>query len=110
MTDQEAKKIYNRKEWKDPDSGARILALRRDHFECQDCRKRLAAGVNLTGYFAEMHAAEHVHHIAEVKDRPDLAFDLSNLISLCHVCHDIRHGRTPFLFNQRKKRITEEKW
>lgn len=32
-----------------------------------------------------------VHHIKHLKDRPDLALDENNLISLCGSCHDIVH-------------------
>ena len=34
MTDAEAKKFYNSKAWENK----RIEILKRDHFECQDCK------------------------------------------------------------------------
>ena len=37
MTDKEAKEFYNSEEWKHK----RLAILRRDQYECQDCRKRL---------------------------------------------------------------------
>jgi len=37
--------------------------------------------------------ALHVHHVAERKDRPDLAFDHANLRGLCHSCHSRTHAR-----------------
>ena len=49
MTDKEAKGFYNSSAWK----LKRMQILERDHYECQDCRKRLkdavAAGVALRG-------------------------------------------------------------
>lgn len=35
-----------------------------------------------------MAVAEHVDHIQKVKERPDLAFEESNLRSLCALCHN----------------------
>ncbi len=32
-------------------------------------------------------AASEVHHKQTLKDRPDLAFDLENLMSICSACH-----------------------
>ena len=49
MTDKEAKAFYNAAAWKHK----RMQILERDHYECQDCRKRLkdavAAGHILQG-------------------------------------------------------------
>ena len=36
--------------------------------------------------------AEHVHHLQERKDRPDLAFEPSNLEALCQPCHNAMRG------------------
>ena len=86
----------------------------RDHYECQDCRERLRKateeGRRLTGEDAKIRIATQVHHIKELREYPQLAFDKENLISLCTQCHNIRHGRNPKRFVKRKKRITEEKW
>ena len=48
----------------------REKAMKRDHYECQECRR-----------LGKYHRVENVHHIKEVKDRPDLALDLDNLIN-----------------------------
>lgn len=37
--------------------------------------------------------ALHVHHVEERKDRPDLAYELSNLESLCVPCHGTMRGK-----------------
>lgn len=50
----------------------RIQALRRDGFQCVQCGAR---------------GRLEVDHIQPTFKRPDLAFDLSNLQSLCASCH-----------------------
>ncbi|NLX57292.1 MAG: hypothetical protein GXY58_19455 [Planctomycetaceae bacterium] len=37
--------------------------------------------------------AAEVHHLAPMLDRPDLALNETNLIALCHDCHNARHGK-----------------
>jgi len=37
--------------------------------------------------------AEHVHHLQERKERPELAFEASNLESLCQPCHNAMRGQ-----------------
>lgn len=112
MTDKEAKKFYNSKEWK----RKREDILERDNHECQDCKKRLEEaarkGIRLYGKEAKIWRAEQVHHKIELKERPDLGLDDKNLTSLCTKCHNIRHGREPMQFvrKRKKKLLTEEKW
>lgn len=110
MTDKEAKHFYNSSEWK----RKRIEILKRDRFECQDCRKRLedarAAGEQLTGRDRMIWRAEEVHHIQELKEHPELGLDNDNLISLCTQCHNLRHGRTPKRFVRKKKLASIERW
>jgi 5-methylcytosine-specific restriction protein A len=50
----------------------RLAAKRRDCFKCVKC-----------GAFGRL----EVDHIKPVRTHPELAFDLSNLQSLCTVCH-----------------------
>lgn len=80
--------------------------LKSDHNECVDCR---AAG--------RYTKATTVHHINYVKHHPELALEAMyiddkgceqrNLISLCHKCHEKRHG-----YRQKNYRapLTEERW
>lgn len=49
---------------------------------CVDCLER--------GFYR---SAEHVHHTLERRDRPDLAFDWSNLEALCPPCHGGRRKK-----------------
>lgn len=77
--------------------------LKRDNFECQDCKEKGKITTDRGGKQLE------VHHIQELEDKPELAFEDDNLITLCKVCHNHRHGR--FGSNQGKKRFwNEERW
>ena len=80
--------------------------LKRYHNVCVDCR---AAG--------RYTKATTVHHINYVKHHPELALEAMyiddkgceqrNLISLCHECHEKRHG-----YRQKNYQppLTEERW
>ena len=114
MTKQEKQRFYNKKAWQEK----RLKVLRRDHFECQDCRERITQagrkGIKLHGWENYLNKATCVHHIKELEDYPELALDEDNLISLCDRCHNLRHGRTvDKIFTRRrkkKKQITQELW
>ena len=110
MTDKEAKKFYNSTMWKHK----RMQILERDHYECQDCRKRLrdavAAGDILRGEEKKIRRAEEVHHIVELKEHPELGLEEDNLISLCVPCHNLGHGRAPRRFKRKKKLVSKELW
>ena len=86
--------------------------MRRDHYECQECRKRVRdAGQPLPASERKIRRATQVHHIVPYEQRPDLGLDEDNLEAICDRCHNIAHGRT-WTQNQRprKKYATEEKW
>lgn len=110
MDEREAKSFYNSKAWKKK----RMEILKRDYFECQDCRARLRKaqeqGVTLTGTERFIRRAEEVHHKLELREHPELALDDDNLISLCVQCHNMRHGRCQYRFVKCKKPVTEERW
>lgn len=110
MTEKEKKKFYNSKRWKHK----RIEILDRDHHECQDCVKRLHDAVKnsiiLPADERKIRKACEVHHIKELSERPDLALDNDNLISLCVQCHNSRHGRTVKKFCKKKEPISKEMW
>lgn len=101
ITDGREDKFYNSRPWRN----LRLKALERDHHECQMCKKN--SKVNKIVF------ANTVHHIKEVKDRPDLAMDLDNLISLCRKCHEEIHERLDKANEKRKKVskfMNEERW
>ena len=74
-----SKKFYDSKLWKD----AREYVLKRDRYQCQDCK---------------VMAAEEVHHIKELTpdniNDPMVSINPSNLISLCYNCHKLRHRKS----------------
>lgn len=93
-------KFYQCSQWRK----LRKKALVRDHYECVMCRK-----------VGKYHKCENVHHIQEVKDRPDLALDVNNLMCLCIDHHNEVHGR--YQPNKTKKQRepfknfnAEERW
>ena len=53
----------------------RESALRRDNYLCVVCGK----------------PADEVHHIKHYSDSPELGLTDSNLVSLCHACHNKQH-------------------
>ena len=54
--------------------------LRRDKYLCQNCKR-----------YGRRTEAVTVHHIEHLEDRPDLALEDSNLVSLCNACHNKMH-------------------
>jgi 5-methylcytosine-specific restriction protein A len=58
----------------------RAQVLQRDDYLCQIC---LSQGM--------ITAADLVHHIEHLQDRPDKALDMYNLQSVCHACHNKLH-------------------
>ena len=114
MDKKERQRFYDRKPWQDK----RIEILRRDHYECRDCRDRIRKaneeGRILVGWERRINKATCVHHIKELEDHPELALESDNLISLCDRCHNARHGRTVdklyTRWQTKKKPVTEEKW
>lgn len=96
-------KFYKTREWLD----LRQRILDKCHNECQECLKQ--------GKYTE---AKNVHHINELKDRPDLALNeyyidhtgqkKENLVALCIDCHNIIHKRIGN--NEHKEQLNEERW
>ena len=112
MTDKEKIAFYGSKKW----DMKRLYILHRDHFECQECRRRIAEakakGIELPASDRWIRRATLVHHIQHLEDRPDLALEDSNLEAVCMECHNRLHGRTvnDFANKKRKKRLTAERW
>lgn len=68
--------IYSTERWKQK----RKRILRRDGYRCQECRK-----------YGKITEATIVHHIKEVEDYPELAWENDNLESVCMACHNRIH-------------------
>lgn len=96
--------LYKTGEWQE----LRQRILLRDHHECQRCNGHNDLGKPIKRI--RLRIANTVHHIQEVRDRPDLMMEESNLISLCHECHDIVHGRELKPRFMAKPRLTKERW
>lgn len=88
-------KFYKSKEW----LRVRQLALKRDNYECQICKKR-----------GKYKKAENVHHMKEIKTYPELALSLDNLQCLCIRCHNEVHDRLDKEKNKITKFMNEERW
>ena len=88
--------FYNSKLWKK----LRDKVLKDQRHRCWDCMHKRPARIT---------RADTVHHVHEVRERPDLALSeydehgQINLICLCSSCHWDRH-------HQRTEPVTEERW
>jgi 5-methylcytosine-specific restriction protein A len=72
----EAERIRSSPRWR----ALRRLKLARDPL-CEDCRER-----------GRTEPASQVHHVEPLVRRPDLAFEMGNLRSLCTTCHARREA------------------
>ncbi len=97
MDYKESNPFYHTAAWK----RARKAALMRDHGMCCDCMDRFRAGYGIRPRRADM-----VHHIIPLEARPDLAYRLDNLRSLCNQCHNERH---PEKGRRARKKPAEER-
>ena len=83
QTPSDRKKFYDSGEWQ----RMRVVILKRDHHECLWCKAR---GLVTTAKSATL----EIDHIKELEYYPELALTSSNLRTLCHECHNIRHNRS----------------
>ena len=67
--------VYDTERWQ-----ALSRSLRRRHPVCQRCGDALS---------------EHVHHLVPIRLDPSRAYDETNLVCLCAVCHRAEHRGTP---------------
>jgi len=86
--------FYNWRGWRKK----RKEALERDNYECQECKRK-----------GKYKKAQNVHHIQEVKNRPDLAMTLENLECLCIACHNEIHDKR-LRQDKRMPFVNEERW
>ena len=58
----------------------REYILRRDGYRCQECKR-----------YGRLTPATQVHHIQPLEENPELAYENTNLVSLCLACHNAKH-------------------
>lgn len=97
-------KFYRSEDWKE----LRQEVKEELHNECQECLKK--------GVYTR---ADCVHHVNEVRDRPDLALSKyytdkngsrqRQLVTLCNQCHNEVHDKLK-KWQYKDKFVNEEKW
>ena len=97
--------FYNSTEW----DILREQVLERDKHECQFFAGKWNDGKH-TPYKIKPVRAVMVHHIIPIKERPDLALDINNCISLSFEAHEIIEDRHKFEFKKQKQIKFEERW
>ena len=104
IKEDKVEQFYQTDDWKE----LREKVLEDNHYECGKCIEK--------GKYAR---AECVHHVNEVRVKPDLALSkyyvdkegnkLLNLIPLCNTCHNIIHDKLGN-WQRKDKFFNEEKW
>lgn len=88
---------------------AREKVLARDKYTCQFFLGKWNDGKHFP-YKIKIVKANTVHHIIPIKQRPDLALELDNMISLSFEAHEIIEDRQRWTWRKKKKPLTEERW
>ena len=102
----ELMKFYKSKEWR----ALREIAMRRDNYECQHCRKKGLVTTKETLKRMGKRAKMDVNHKLPVKTHPHLALELANLEYLCIDCHNIADGKDKMIRQHQPKFMNEERW
>lgn len=104
---EQKRKFYNSAAWAGK-YGIRQQALKRDNYECQECKRLGYVHVDSQKVDGEKKSIElNVHHIKEIEDHPELALSLENTITLCLNHHNEMHGR---VFGTKEVKWDDEKW
>ena len=98
-------KFYHSSEWDE----LREKVLERDKGKCQFFLGNWNDGIHFPDKI-KIVDADTVHHIIPIKQRPDLALDINNCISLCFEAHEIIEERHRWTWKKKKKPLTEERW
>lgn len=77
--------------------------LERDGFECQECKKEGKLTIK------QHNKKLDIHHIKELETNPELAYEESNLLTVCIHHHNILDNKA-FDRNKKQKFVNEEKW
>lgn len=106
-TKAQQKKFYDSYAWYGP-NGLRQQALKRDNYECQECKRQGGVHVDSLKVPGERKTIElNVHHIKEIETHPELALKLNNLETLCLFHHNLIHEKK---FVKKKEKWNDEKW
>lgn len=101
---EQKKKFYKSSSW----NNLRQHALKRDNYECQECKRQGEVHVDSIKIDGERKSIElNVHHKYEIEDYPKLALVLDNLETLCLFHHNEIHGKS---FVKKKPEWQDEKW
>jgi len=88
---------------------AREKVLKRDKYTCQFFLGKWNDGKHFPKTI-KIIKANTVHHIIPIKERPDLALDINNMVSLSFEAHEIIEERQRWTWKKRKQHITQERW
>lgn len=88
---------------------AREKVLARDKHTCQFFLGKWNDNIHFPDKIKVIEA-NTVHHIIPIKERPDLALDIDNMVSLSFEAHEIIEDRHRWTWKKRKKLITQERW
>lgn len=106
-TDAEKKSFYNSGDW----NLLRLEALKRDNYECQECKRLGFVHVDSKKEEGKRKSVElNVHHIKEIENHPELALELDNLETLCLGCHNKMHPEKGFQPQKENKWAHDERW
>ncbi|EMG27527.1 HNH endonuclease [Listeria fleischmannii] len=83
--------LYSNKRWRK----VREIVLKRDYYLCQVCKRE--------GRIIE---GKTVHHIIELREDESLAYELSNLETVCDACHNRLHPERNG--SQPKKKLSKD--
>lgn len=98
--------FYNSTDW----DIVREYVLERDKHLCQFFLGKWTDGKHFPEEIKFLEA-KYVHHIKSIKERPDLALDPNNCISLSFIAHEIIEDRIVLLSKKKTvKPVTEEWW
>lgn len=99
--------FYNSTDW----DIVREFVLERDKHLCQFFLGKWTDGKHFPDEIKFLEA-KYVHHIISIKERPDLALDPNNCISLSFLAHEIIEDRIKLLSKNKqvKKEVIEEWW
>lgn len=99
IVDGNKKKFYDDRYW--ITLANRILE--RDGNECQECKREGKLTIK------QHNKKLDIHHIKELETNPELAYEESNLLTVCIHHHNILDNKT-FNRNKKQKFINEERW